>query len=84
MAFTTYTAQLTKWKDALDALAERGVASYSIGGRNLTSFDLPEIRNTIEWLERKVAQESRSNRMTTGVASFRKPGQSAFSQGVDR
>lgn len=52
-AFTTaeIDAQLTLWKSALAACS--GNQSYALGGRSLTRADLPEIRNTIDWLEQK-------------------------------
>lgn len=42
-------ATLDLWKKALNACATG--KSYTIGDRSLTRQDLPEIRNTIEWLE---------------------------------
>ena len=44
-------ATLARWKKALDACATG--KSYTIGDRSLTMQDLPEIRNTIEWLEKR-------------------------------
>ena len=53
MAFSSYTAELTSWQDALSAL-QQGVKSYRIGSRDLTYRDIKEIRDTIDWLEAKV------------------------------
>lgn len=44
-------SQLTEWKAALTAVSRN--QSYSIEGRAMTRAQLPEIRKTIDWLERK-------------------------------
>lgn len=44
------TAQMTAWKAALLACAQG--QSYNMGGRMLTRADLPEIRSTLEWLDK--------------------------------
>lgn len=41
--------QMAAYKAALTACASG--KSYSISGRTFTRNDLPEIRNTLEWLE---------------------------------
>lgn len=45
---------LTKLRKAYLALLDGGVKSYSIDGRTLTRFDLPELQEKIEEAERKV------------------------------
>ena len=51
-------AQLDGWYIALEAL-QKG-QEYTIGGirngRQLKRADLPEVRNTIDWLEKKLAE----------------------------
>lgn len=49
--------KLKIWMDALDALAN--VQSYSIGGRSFTRASLPDVREQIEWWDRKVKRLSR-------------------------
>lgn len=52
-------AQVAAWKKALLACAAN--QSYEIEGRILTRADLPEIRNTLDWLDgerRKTAGQS--------------------------
>jgi hypothetical protein len=50
--------QLASWQTALTAVSQG--QEYTIGGirngRQLKRADLPEIRNTIDWLEQKLAQ----------------------------
>jgi len=46
-------AQLVVWKAALTAAASG--KAYTIDNRQLTRHNLPEIRDTITWLERKEA-----------------------------
>ncbi len=52
------TAQLAGWYEALSVL--QSGQEYTIGGirngRQLKRADLPEVRNTIDWLEQKLAQ----------------------------
>ena len=50
------TAQMTAWKAALLACA--GGQSYNMGGRMLTRADLPEIRTTLEWLDKLMSEAS--------------------------
>lgn len=45
---------LAKAQDAYLALLEGQVQSYSIGSRNLTKFDLPELEETIFKWEKEV------------------------------
>jgi len=45
------TEQITAWKAAL--LAVSASQSYSISNRTLTKADLPEIRNTLTFLEKQ-------------------------------
>jgi hypothetical protein len=58
---TEAQARLEFWKNALTALRaayvnllEGGVKSYRINNRELTRFDLPELKNEIEEAEKKV------------------------------
>ena len=58
---TTLTIRLQHRKDALDAaysaykaLLSGQVKSYSIGSRNLTRFDLPQLEETIAKLEKEI------------------------------
>ncbi len=44
-------AQLEGWKKALTAVSTG--QEYSVAGRKLTRADLPEIRKTLEWLNRE-------------------------------
>lgn len=50
--------QLGVWLDAMEKVS--GGQEYTIGGirngRQLRRADLPEIRSTVEWWEKKVAQ----------------------------
>ena len=46
---------LAEWKKALSA-ASTGKA-YTIGSRSFTRQDLPEIRKTIDWLEKELARK---------------------------
>lgn len=57
--------QLADWEAAL-AAAQRG-KSYTIEGRSLTRQDLGDIRETIDWLEAKVARLTRAAQGGTGV-----------------
>ena len=52
-------AKLARYENAMDAIVERG-QSYEIEGRTLKRADLPEVRNTIDWLERKIARLKRA------------------------
>lgn len=61
MDLTEAKARLEFWKKTLTALREAylklldgGVKSYRINNRELTRFDLPEIKDEIEVAERKV------------------------------
>lgn len=54
------------------ALLGGGVKSYTIGSRNLTKFDLPELENTIHKLEKEVdeleaALSGKARRRAVGV-----------------
>jgi len=42
------TAEIGRWKDALKACATG--KTYTIDGRQLTRYDLAEIRKHLEWL----------------------------------
>lgn len=54
--------QIAAYKAALKAVAVN--QEYSIGGRRFSRADLPEIRNTLEWLD---AERSRlTNDMSPG------------------
>lgn len=48
-------AKLTAWLAAEDTVANRG-QSYSIGGRSLSRADLSEIRESIDYWDRKVKE----------------------------
>ncbi len=54
-------AQITEFKAALMAVSY--AQDYSIGNRRYTRADLPEIRNTLEWLN------SYRNKIAAGCAS---------------
>jgi hypothetical protein len=56
---TELTEQLAAWKAALLAVANS--QSYSISGRTLTKADLPEIRNTLQFLEKEQDRTSGRN-----------------------
>ena len=45
--------QITEWKAAL--LAASKSKSYTIGGRTLTTHDLPQIREQLEWLNAQLS-----------------------------
>ena len=60
-------AELTLWKAALSACSRK--QEYTIGDRSLTYADLPEIRQTIDWLESKQTRlTSGGSRTRAGVA----------------
>lgn len=48
----TNSALLTLYKEALEAIATG--QSYTIGGRSLSRANIREVRETIEWLERRI------------------------------
>lgn len=50
----TKTAQLKAANEAYTALLTGQVKSYTIGSRNLTKFDLPQLEETIKKLENEV------------------------------
>ena len=52
MASITDTAMLVLYNEALQRVALG--QSYQIGGRMLSRADISEIRQTIEWLERRI------------------------------
>ncbi len=55
-------AALASARSAYIELLNGRVKSYSIGGRNLTRFDLPELKATIKELEKEVSElEARVN-----------------------
>lgn len=58
----SYATTLTKAKDALDAILDGRVASYTFAGphgsQTATRLDLKKLEEHIEWLEGKVAKES--------------------------
>lgn len=49
-------ASLANYEAALNAVSRN--QSYEIEGRQLRRADLAEIRNTIDWLERKISRLS--------------------------
>lgn len=49
-------AALASAREAYIALLDGRVKSYAIGGRNLTRFDLAELSDTIEKLEKEVSE----------------------------
>lgn len=49
-----YKAALTKLRTAYLALVDGGVKSYMIDDRQLTRFDLPDLKDEIEDMERKL------------------------------
>ena len=58
-------AELVKWKAALSALSS-GIKSYTLtSGVTVTKFDLPMIRDQIDFFAREVDRASRSNRLPT-------------------
>ncbi len=65
MDLAEVNAQLTLWWEALSKCSSG--QAYVIGGvrngRSLTRADLPEIRNTIDWLESKKAELESGNKI---------------------
>jgi len=55
MAVVNYQNILAAYQSALLALAT--AQSYTVLGKTVTKADLPEIRNTISWLEQKIQNE---------------------------
>ena len=47
-------AALTKLREAYLALLEGGVKSYHIDNRQLTNFDLPDLKRAIEDMEKEI------------------------------
>lgn len=71
-ASATYTDAelLDLYRDAFANISQG--KSYTIGTRQLTRQDLPEVRETIEWLESRIdASTSASNR--NALARFNRP-----------
>lgn len=66
MTIPEITEQLAGWQKALTVL--QSGQQYTVGGirngRTLTRADLPEVRNTIDWLESKL---SKANHGGTGI-----------------
>ena len=58
-------SKLTTWLDAEDAVANS--QSYGIGSRTLTRANLKEIRETIEYWEKKVQRLSRGGMRIMGA-----------------
>lgn len=58
MTETEIRSQLSGWYSALEKL--QSGQEYTIGGirngRQLKRSDLPEVRNTIDWLEKKLVE----------------------------
>lgn len=67
MAAITDAAMLTLYNEALQAVATG--QSYEINGRRMTRADLREIRETIEWLEERIARADDTT-AGLGLASF--------------
>ena len=65
------TAQLSEWESALSALATG--KSYQIGTRQLTRANAKEVRDTIDWLERKIARAGASQTGNLGHIVFEEP-----------
>lgn len=61
-------AQLAEWEAALSALATG--KSYQIGSRQLTRANAKEVRDTIDWLERKIERQSRGRAGNIGQFRF--------------
>lgn len=62
---STYATALTKAKAALEAILDGRVESYSFGGgpagtQTVKRLDLKKLEDHIDWLERKVEEESPS------------------------
>lgn len=51
---------LTATREAIDALVQGGASSYTLNGRTVTKVDLPALRDTVEWLESRIARASGS------------------------
>jgi len=49
-------ALLTLYLEALEAIATG--QSYTIGGRQLSRANIREVRETIEWLERRIRRDT--------------------------
>ncbi len=52
-----------EWKAALSQLGSGAVKSYTIDGRSLTRYDLPDIRNMLQWIADQLAELNGSRRM---------------------
>lgn len=61
-------AALEAWKEAMDAV--RHSKSYQIGPRTLTRHDIKDIRDNIEWYERRIARNRTSGSGGFGLADF--------------
>lgn len=62
---STYATALSKAKEALEAILDGRVESYSFGGgpagaQTVKRLDLSKLEAHIEWLETKVAEDSSS------------------------
>lgn len=67
-----WQAALTKLRTAYLALVDGGVKNYTIDDRQLTRFDLPDLKDEIEDAEKKVDEltafvNSRKPRKSVGV-----------------
>lgn len=71
MVTPSYSTLLSKYKEALQAIAVGG-QSYQIGPRTLTRANLKEVRETIQWLEGMVSSESDATG-GLGLAAFGDP-----------
>jgi uncharacterized protein YbjT (DUF2867 family) len=71
----TDTDLLTAFQAALYQIATAG-QSYTIAGRTFQRGDLPEIRNTITWLESRIAGAQDNTGIGGGTLTVR------FGQGV--
>ena len=52
----TNSALLTLYLEALEAIATG--QSYTIGGRSLSRANIREVRETIEWLEKRIRRSN--------------------------
>lgn len=70
MAFTSYTDELARYRDILNGLS--AASTYSVNGRTYTQADMATVRETIDWLEAKVAAGTAGG-ATRNFAGFARP-----------
>lgn len=72
MAAMTDSELLTLYNEALQAIATG--QSYEINGRRMTRADLREVRETIDWLDKRIrGAASTPATQGFGLATFNRP-----------